>query len=87
MRLHLLIVYQVDRFSLVKQGSSQGSGFTVTTSLPELEFVELYYGPSIILGTDGTFTRNYTYSHHNFLLNFTYEDEYSFYDIFYYDLM
>ena len=58
----------------------------MTTSLPELEFVELHYGQSTIAGTDGTFTRNYTYSHHTFLLNFTYEDEYSFYDIFDYDL-
>ena len=58
----------------------------MTTSLPELEVEELYYGPSRIIGTEGTFTRDYTYSHHTFLLNFTYEDRHSFYDSFDYDL-
>ena len=86
LKSQLLILHHVDSFSAVKQGSSRGSNYTVTTSLPELDFVELYYSPSTIAGTDGTFLRDYTYSHHTFLLNFTYEDEYSIYDILDYDL-
>lgn len=55
------------------------------SALPEFQYVELYYGPSSITGTNGLFTRNNTYDHHTFLLNFTYEDEEGFADMFDYD--
>lgn len=76
---------EVDQFSGVKEGSSQASNYTVTSALPELQYVELYYGPSTIIGTNGTYTRDYTYNHHTFLLNFTYENEDGFRDMFDYD--
>lgn len=77
----------MDQFSVIKQGSSQGSRFKTIDDIPELQSVELYYGKSSILGTNGSFMRDYTYNHHTFLLNFTYENEYGFPDMFNYDIL
>ena len=78
----------MERFSVIKQGSSQGSGFTQSNNLPELQYVELNYGESRILGTNGTFVRSYTYNHHTFLVDFKYEEnENVFEDMFNYDLL
>ena len=78
----------MDNFSVIKQGSSQGSGFTQNNDLPELQYVDLYYGESEILGTNGMLRRSYTYNHHTFLLDFKYEDnENAFEDMFDYDLL
>ena len=78
----------MERFSVIKQGSSQGSGFTQNNNLPEFQYVELNYGGSRITGTNGTLSRSYTYSHHTFLLDFKYEEnENVLEDIFDYDLL
>ena len=77
----------MDKFSVIKQGGSQGSGFTQKNNLPEFEYVELYYGASQIIGTNGTFAKNFTYNHHTFLLDFKYENENAFQDMFDYDLL
>ena len=77
----------MESFSLVKQGGSQGSGYTQKSNLPELQYVELYYGGTQIIGTKGMFARNYTYNHHTFLMDFKYENENAFQDMFDYDLL
>ena len=52
------------------------------TDLPEFQYVELYYGTSNMVGTEGIVSRNFTYNHHTFLLDVTYEDEDAFEDMF-----
>lgn len=55
--------------------------------MSELQYEELYYGGSRIIGTNGTLARNYTYNHHTFLLDFKYENENAYSDMFDYDLL
>ena len=76
----------MDHFSIIKQDGSQGSGNKSTNDFPEFQYVELYYGGSQYLGTKSLVTRNYTYKHHTFLLNFTNQLDDAYIEMFQYDL-
>ena len=76
----------MEHFSVIKQDGSQGSEYTSKNDLPEFQYVELYYGGSQVMGTKGLVTRNYTYQHHTFLLNFTYLNHGAYAEMFHYDL-
>ena len=62
----------VNGFSQFKRGSSIASNYTALADLPELEYVELYYGQIKYLSLDGLAVRNYTYRYRTFLVDFNF---------------
>ena len=76
----------LDGFSQVKDGSSILTNYTTLSNIPELQYVELYYGQSYYYSLNGPGTFNYTYHYHTFLLDFNFEIQASFPDEFQYFL-
>lgn len=68
----------VDGFSRVKEGSSLLNNYTTLSNMPELQYVEFYYGQSYYYSLSGSGTLNYTYRYHTFLPNFNFEVQGSF---------